>query len=62
MMQPGLKDHQIAQLVNAVRDEVKVLVPHQCLRQVIADAVVRYLEEAGLRIDSPNRQKGEQGS
>lgn len=48
---PGLKDHQIQQLVNAVRDATSPMVPHQCLREVISRTVTEYLEQNGLRID-----------
>jgi hypothetical protein len=47
----GLKDNQIHQLVNAVRDATTPMIPHQCLRGVIAAAVTKYLEQNGLRID-----------
>ena len=51
----GLKDHQIAQLVNAIRDGLwadlgGVKFP-ECLRQIISRAVVTYLESQGLRRD-----------
>lgn len=48
----GLKDHQIQLLVNAIRDEVQHLTPVQSLRNIIAKAVVKYLEENNLRIDA----------
>lgn len=51
----GLKDNEIAQLVNKVRDDlVRKLVEYklpQCLRTIISEAVVSYLEEKNLRID-----------
>ncbi len=51
----GLKDHEIQELINAVRDATKPMIPHQCLREVIARAVTTYLESKDLRIDKqPN--------
>ena len=47
----GLKDHQIQELVNAIRDATAPMIPHQCLREVISSAALRYLEAKGLRID-----------
>lgn len=49
----GLKDHQIAQLTNAVRDELKSRIPGlpECLRTLISGAMLDYLEANNLRID-----------
>ena len=47
----GLKDHQIQQLVNAVRDAIKPLTPVQSLRDRVDKATLRYLQENNLRID-----------
>ena len=47
----GLKDHEIQELVNAVRDEVQPIATAQCLRELISRAVVQYLEGKGLRRD-----------
>lgn len=47
----GLKDHEIAGLVNAVRDNLKAIIPHQCLRELIHQSVTGYLEKNQLRID-----------
>jgi hypothetical protein len=51
----GLKDHEIAELTNKIRDDlVTKLIGYslpQCLRTIISQAVVSYLEEKNLRID-----------
>ena len=47
----GLKDHQIALLVNSLRESLSHLIPHQCLRELIQQSVVKYLEDNNLRID-----------
>lgn len=51
----GLKDHQIAQLVNAVRDHLQdhsiVLKNYGPLRCLIATAVMNYLLKEGLALD-----------
>ena len=52
----GLKDHEIARVVNAVRDELKPLVQHQCLREMVSKAVVSELEVMGRRIDKQSDQ------
>jgi gamma-glutamyl:cysteine ligase YbdK (ATP-grasp superfamily) len=55
-----LKDHEIEQLVNAIRDQLKPLVnrfrdhlqplvPHQSLREVISRATVEWFREKGLK-------------
>lgn len=49
----GLKDHQIAKLVNEIRDELKPICEFHCLRELIVRAVMRSLEEQDLRIDKP---------
>ncbi len=56
MIKPGLKDHQIAALVNAVAEELRPLVPHECLRQVISQAATAHLEQNGLRLDGPVKE------
>jgi len=48
----GLKDHEISELVNAVRDAVAPVTQHQCSRELISRAVVNYLKSNGLKIDS----------
>ena len=40
----GLKDHEIAELVNAVKVELKPYCPFDCLRVLIHNAVMKYLE------------------
>lgn len=47
----GLKDHEMAALVNKVRDALQPYVKIQWVREVIAGAVSEYLEENNLRID-----------
>ena len=47
----GLKDHEIQELVNAIRDNVEPLTKAQQLRERIASATTKYLESKGLRID-----------
>lgn len=51
---PGLKDHEIAKLVNAVRDELNARITGlpQCLRELILGAVLKSLEDQGRRIDA----------
>lgn len=48
----GLKDHEIAALVNAIRDRLEAHSPQPgCLRVLISTAVVAWLTEHGLKID-----------
>lgn len=47
----GLKDHEIAILVNAIRDALKPMCPYQCLREVIQTATIKCLEGIDRRID-----------
>lgn len=47
----GLKDHQIQELVNAIRDKVEPLTGIQWTREVISKAVMEYLTDSGLRVD-----------
>ena len=47
----GLKDHEIQELVNVIRDEVEGYEETQALREVISGATIRYLESKNLRID-----------
>lgn len=47
----GLKDHEIQELVNALRDKLEPLTPVQALREMISSTVCNYLEENELRID-----------
>ena len=47
----GLKDYQIAELTNHVTHDLKILIKHQCLREMISQSVIRYLEDNNLRID-----------
>ena len=49
----GLKDHEVQELINAVRDSVAAKLPNcpQCLREIISGAIVPYLESKDLRID-----------
>lgn len=57
-MQHGLKDHEIAGLVNAVTEKMLPLTGLQSTRGLIAAVVVDYLEEEGLRIDAQNNKAG----
>lgn len=47
----GLKDHEIQELVNAIRDKIQPLTTVQCLREMISSTVCEYLESKNLRID-----------
>lgn len=47
----GLKDNEIAELVNAIRDAVAPITKHQCLRELVSKATVNYLKSEGLKID-----------
>lgn len=47
----GLKDHEIARIVNTLRDELRVLTNNESLRGRISDTLVRELGSMGLRID-----------
>lgn len=51
-LEKGLKDHEIAGLVNALRDNLsdRFNLP-QSLREIISRIVVRYLEKNNLKID-----------
>jgi hypothetical protein len=51
----GLKDHQISELTNAIRDRLRPLIPHQCLREMISSSMVEYLESKDLRIDKKEK-------
>ena len=56
MTTTGLKDHQIAQLVNAIRDNpggLPMFKGYRSLRQLIAQAIIKYLEGNNLRLDKP---------
>ena len=46
----GLKDHEIAELVNAIRDRLtdKIQGLPGCTRQIISESVVDYLESKHL--------------
>jgi hypothetical protein len=47
-----LKDHQVRELINRVRDAVQPIIPrYQPLWEVIAGAVTGYLNQHGLRAD-----------
>ena len=51
-----LKDHQVRELINKVRDAVQPRFPKcQPLREVIAGAVIEYLDAQGLRADAKPR-------
>lgn len=47
----GIKDHEISELINSIRDAVTPITSHQCLRELIHKAAIGYLESNGLRID-----------
>lgn len=52
-MKNGLKDHEIAQLVNAVTKRMNFLYPlPESLRVVVSETVVRELTRMDRRIDS----------
>ena len=51
----GLKDHEIAQLVNAIRDNVVPICASQQLRARIESALTSKLGEMGLRLDGPQQ-------
>jgi len=48
-----MKDHEIAGLVNALRDELFSRFPvlPQCLREIIRNVVINFLEKEGLKKD-----------
>jgi hypothetical protein len=48
----GLKDHEIQEMVNAIRDALGPMIRYQCLREVISTAAIKYLTEKDLRIDA----------
>lgn len=48
----GLKDHEIASLVNAIRDVVAPICSVQSLRVIVREAAVKHLEAIGRRIDA----------
>lgn len=52
MADRGLKDHEIASLVNAIRDAVAPICPAQSLRVLVREAVTKHLESIGRRIDA----------
>lgn len=48
----GLKDHEIAQLTNAIRDRLESHSPQsESLRILISTTIVTWLTEHGLKID-----------
>ncbi len=49
----GLKDHEIQELVNLLRDKIQPLTKVQSLRERIHGIIVPYLERKGLRLDKP---------
>lgn len=50
----GLKDNQIQELVNRLRNKLQPLTPHNCLRELISECITEYLETNNLRIDKEN--------
>lgn len=52
----GLKDHQIQELINSVRNELKPFIKLESLREFISGAVMEYLEKNKLRIDKPKNE------
>lgn len=50
-MNNGLKDHQIQELTNALRDAVDDYVEVNWIREVIFRTIIEYLEKNNLRID-----------
>ncbi len=50
---PGLKDHEIQGMVTALKNKLRPMIPHQCLREVISASVMQYLRVNNLRIDEP---------
>jgi len=47
----GLKDHEIQELVTAIRDSMLPVTQFECVRELISYTVTKYLESKGLRID-----------
>lgn len=47
----GLKDHEIADLTNKLRNGLRPFIPHQCLREVISGILIAWAENNNLRID-----------
>jgi hypothetical protein len=50
----GLKDYQIAGLVNAITKELQPITKIQATREIISQEVMEYLEYHNLRIDKPS--------
>ncbi|MCK5603099.1 hypothetical protein KAR91_14545 [Candidatus Pacearchaeota archaeon] len=48
----GLKDHEIQEFVNLLRDKLQPLTKVQSLREIIHNVVVPYLEKKDLRVDA----------
>jgi len=46
--QNSLKEHEIRDLINEIRDGLQKLIPHQCLREVIAKSVKKFLFKNNL--------------
>ena len=58
----GLKDHEIAQLVNAIRDNVVPICASQQLRARIESALTSKLGETGVTPGRPSRSSGATGA
>lgn len=53
----GLKDHEIAELVNALTTALKPFSPFGCLREVVSRTTVNYLNSKKLRVDDQTDRK-----
>lgn len=53
----GLKDHEIAEIVNEIKYELAPFCHFGCLRQLIHNPLVKYLEQHNLRINHPNEER-----
>ena len=47
----GLKDHEIAELVNNITNAVRPICDYGCLREIVSRTVNNYLRTKNLKID-----------
>lgn len=52
----GLKDHQIQELSNHMRNTLKPICGYECLRELINKAICGYLNDNNLRIDNEKQE------
>lgn len=54
-MTRGLKDHEIAKLINDITEEIQPISKVEWTRAKVHEATIKSLEEQGLRIDKEKK-------